>query len=199
VTKQGSDPASKPAADAEQALADIPAKKAPRVLWTHEKRPARHPSLGLAPVDMTAGFPAGAEKLRTSGPLLAARALEAVAAKDPTLTERHDEMAMRRLLRDGELVVERLAMCLASRNPRWLVEFAEWVSPIYRRRGTSLLDLAALCDGVKTAAAPHLSAEELAAAAAAIDAANAILRRNSRLGGDRHKRNALWNWMYRGV
>jgi len=188
-----------PAADAEKAIAELPAKKAPRVLWTHEKRPTRHPSLGLAPVDMKAGFAAGAERLRTSGSLVAARALEVAAVKDPTLTERHDEMAMRRLLRDGELVVERLAMCLASRNPRWLVEFAEWVSPIYRRRGTSLLDLAALCDGVKIAVGPHLSADELAEAAAAIDAANAVLHRNSRLAGDRHKRNALWNWMYRGV
>jgi len=31
------------------------------------------------------------------------------------------------------------------------------------------------------------------------EAAVAVLRRNSRLAGDRHKRNALWKWMYRGV
>jgi hypothetical protein len=199
VTKQGSEPASTPATDTGSAIAEIPAAKAPRVVWTREKRPVRHPSLGLAPVDMKGGYPAGAEKLRTSAALLAARALETAAARDATLIERHDETAMRRLLRDGELVVERLAMCVASGNPRWLVEFVEWVAPIYRRRGVSLLDLAAICDGVKRVAAPSLTADEMASAAAAIDAATAVLRRNSRLAGDRHKRNALWKWMYKGV
>jgi hypothetical protein len=199
VTETGSSPAQDTAAQADTALVKAPAPKAPRVIWTREKRPARHPNLGLAPVDMQAGYVAGAEQLRSSVSLVAARALEAAVKADPTITERYDETGLRRLLRDGELLVERLAMCLASGNPRWLVEFAEWVAPIYRRRGTSLLDLAALCDGLKAAAAAHLSAEELAAARASLEAATAVLRRNSRLAGDRHKRNALWKWMYKGV
>jgi hypothetical protein len=199
VTDTASSPAEDEAAQVDGALVEAPARKAPRVIWTREKRPARHPNLGLAPVDMRAGYLSAAEKLRSSTSLVAARALEAAAKADPTITERYDETGLRRLLRDGELLVERLAMCLASGNPRWLVEFAEWVAPIYRRRGTSLLDLAALCDGLKAAAAAHLAAEELAAAVTSLDAATAVLRRNSRLAGDRHKRNALWKWMYRGV
>ena len=170
-----------------------------RVLWTREKRQARHPALGLAPVDMRAGHPAAAERVRSSAALVAAKGLEAAAKADPTLLERNDETGLRRLLRDGELLAERLAMCLASGNSRWLVEFAEWVAPIYRRRGVSLLDLAALCDGIGTAASSLLDADEQASALVSLAGATAVLRRNSRLAGDRHKRNALWKWMYRGV
>ena len=42
----------------------------------------------------------------------------------------------------------------------------------------------------------HLAGDDVTRA---IDAATASLRKNSRIAGDRHKRNALWKWMYRGV
>ena len=209
VTETGPAPASNSAPigepTTETALVEAPARKmaripgSGRVPWTRERHPARHPNLGLAPVDMKAGHPGAAETLRSSAHLVAARALEAAAKTDPTIMDRYDEIGLRRLLRDGELLVERLAMCLASGNSRWLVEYAEWVAPIYRRRGTSLLDLATLCDGVKAAATDQLDPREFVAAGTSLDAAVAVLRRNSRLGGDRHKRNALWKWMYRGV
>jgi hypothetical protein len=35
--------------------------------------------------------------------------------------------------------------------------------------------------------------------AGALDAAIEVLRKNGRLGGDGHKRNALLKWLYRGV
>jgi hypothetical protein len=159
----------------------------------------RHPNMGLAPIDMKRGFPVAAEKVRRASLTIAAHALEAAIEADPTIRERYDNVALRRLLRDGELVAERLSMCLAGDDVRWLREYAEWVAPIYRRRGVSLLDLAALCAGVRDGIAPNLGEDELAAADRAIDAATASLRKNSRIAGDRHKRNALWKWMYRGV
>ena len=159
----------------------------------------RHPNLGLAPVNMRAGFPEAAAKLRGETALIAGRALEAAVEKDPTIKTRYDEVGLRHLLRDAELLVERLAMCLGSDNPRWLVEYAEWIAPIYRRRGVSLLDICALGDGIRQATAQDLGRDERAAAARSLDAATAIWKRNSRLAGDRHKRNALWKWMYRGV
>ena len=159
----------------------------------------RHPNLGLAPISMTAGFTAAAEKLRRDSPKIAARALEAATKADPTIKERYDEVGLRRLLRDGEVLTERLAMCLASDNPRWLGGFAEWSAPIFRRRGVTLLDLAALCAGIREAIAPNFGDDELASASRALDAATVVFRRNSRIAGDRHKRNALWKWMYRGV
>ena len=106
---------------------------------------------------------------------------------------------MRRLLRDAELLTERLAMCLGSNDTRWLGEYAEWIIPVYRRRGVSLLDLATVCEGLGRVIAPDLGPEEGELADRSLDAAVVVLRRDSRLAGDRHKRNALWKWMYKGV
>jgi hypothetical protein len=193
------EPGAAPAAEPTKAPAPEPAPEPKPVIWTRARHPFRHPNLGLAPVDMEAGHPQAADRLRAATILVAARALEAAVQSDPTLLTRYDEPGLRRLLRDGELLVERLAMCLASDNSRWLVEYAEWVAPIYRRRGISLLDLAALCDGLRSAAAGYLEPEDRSVAEAPLGAAIAVLRRNSRLAGDHHKRNALWKWMYRGV
>ncbi len=163
-------------------------------------RPAgRHPNLGLSPVDMKAGHPAAAEKLRGVAARVSASALEAAVKADPALSGRYDEVGLRRLLRDGELLVERLAMCLASGNDRWLIEYAEWIGPIYRRRGVPLGDLSALCAAIGETIGPLLGPDELAAATGSLQAATAVFKRNGRLAGDRHKRNALWKWMYRGV
>jgi hypothetical protein len=159
----------------------------------------RHPNLGLAPVSMASGFPAAAEKLRRDALKIAVSALEAVTRADPTISGRYSDVGRQRLLRDGEVLIERLAMCLASDDPRWLAGFAEWIAPIYRRRGVTLLDLAALCTGIQEVIAPDLSVDEQASTTRALDAAVVVLRRNSRIAGDRHKRNALWKWMYRGV
>ncbi len=148
---------------------------------------------------MTAGFIEAAHKLRRDSLKIAAAALAAATEADPTIKERYGEVGLRRLLHDGEILIERLAMCLASDNPRWLGEFAKWVAPIYRRRGVTLLDLAALCAGIQKTIEPDLSPGELASAARALAEATTIFRRDSRLAGDRHKRNSLWKWMYRGV
>ncbi len=163
-------------------------------------RPAsRHPNLGLAPIDMTAGNAAAAAKLRANATGISAGALEAAVRDDPTIRTRYDQVGLRRLLRDGELLVERLALCLAGGEDRWLTEYAEWIGPIYRRRGVALADLSALCAGIRETVDAQLSADEFAAAARSLDAAGAILKLNGRVGGDRHKRNALSKWMYRGV
>lgn len=163
------------------------------------KPAARHPNLGLAPSNMTASYPAAAEKLRSNAVRIAAVGLEGAVKADPTITDRYDEVALRRLLRDGELMVERLSMCLGSGEGRWLADYAEWIGPIYRRRGVPLGDLGALCAGLLEAAKPYLTPDEAEAAGRALDGAMAVFKRNGRLGGDRHKRNALWKWMYRGV
>lgn len=164
------------------------------------KAPAgRHPNLGLAPIDLTAGYPAAAEKLRDNAARISAAALEAAVEADPTIRTRYDEVGLRRLLRDGELLVARLATCLASGEDGLLVEYAEWIGPICRRRGVPQGDMSALCAGIRGALEPDLSADEFAAAGRALDAAAARFKRNGRLAGDGHKRNALLKWMYRGV
>jgi len=159
----------------------------------------RHPSLGLAPLDMTAGYAAAAVRLRSIAADISAGALEAATKADPTIRTRYDEVGLRRLLRDGELLVERLAMCLAGGEDRRLTEYAESIGPIYRRRGVPLNDLRVLCAGIRETVETYLAGDELIAAGRSLDAAGAVFARNGRLGGDRHKRNALLKWMYRGV
>jgi hypothetical protein len=159
----------------------------------------RHPNLGLAPVDVNAGYPAAGDALRAGALRLSAAALEAAAEADPTIRTRYDEAGLRRLLSDGELLVDRLATCVSSGEIRWLTEYAEWIQPVYRRRRVPLGDLVAICTGIREKVAPQLGPDELAVAERSLDAAIAILARNSRLGGDGHKRNALWKWLYRGV
>jgi hypothetical protein len=159
----------------------------------------RHPNLGLAPIDMTAGYAEAADRLRGDVLKISAVALQAAVLADPSIPSRFDEVGLRMLLRDGELLIERLALCLASGETRWLTEYAEWIGPTQRRRRVSLGDLAALCAGIRETVEARLSPQEFASAAASLDAAIDVFRRNGRIGGDRHKRNPLLRWMYRGV
>ena len=161
--------------------------------------PSRHPNLGLAPIDMKSGFAGAAARVRADKAGIAARGLEAAVKADRTLRDRYDDLGLRKLLRDGELLVERLAMSLGSDDVRWIAQYAEWVGPTYRRRGVPLADLATLCAGVREVVAADLDEDELAAADRALDAAQVVLRRNGRVAGDQHKRRALFKWMYRGV
>jgi hypothetical protein len=187
--------------------ATLPAKRTAKVakvpaapIAPSATRPAfDHPNLGLAPSNMTAGYPEAAERLRRESAPIAVRALESAIEQDPTIRTRYDDTGLRHLLRDAELLIERLAMCLSSDDQSWLVQYAEWIAPIYRRRGVSLLDVCAIGDGIRQAAVTDLSPDERAAVERSLDVALSVLKRNSRIAGDRHKRNALWKWMYRGV
>lgn len=158
-----------------------------------------HPNLGLAPFDMTSGYPAAAATLRREVAQISSGALTAAAKADPTFLTRYDEAGLRLLVRDAELLAERLAMCLGGGGVRWLTDYAEWIGPIERRRGVVLGDLAALCVGMGEVLEPALGADELAAAKRSLDAAANVFRRNGRIAGDRHKRNAFLKWMYKGV
>jgi len=160
---------------------------------------AHHPNLGLAPFDMTSGYPVAAAALRRDAAGISAGALTAAEKADATLRSRYDEAGLRLLRRDAELLTERLAMCLGGGGVRWLADYAEWIGPIERRRGVVLGDLAAMCTGIGEALDPALGADELAAAKRALDAAANVFRRNGRVAGDHHKRNALLKWMYKGV
>lgn len=159
----------------------------------------RHPELGLAPLSMNAGFPATAESIRHDCAAIAAGAVGLVVDRDPEFRARFGERALAGLLHDTEMLTERLAMCLASADGRWLPEYAEWMSPVLRRRGVAQADFAAICDALRDTVAPRLRPEEQALAASSIDAAAEVFRKNGRLSGDPHKRNALLRWLYRGV
>ena len=77
-------------------------------------------------------------------------------------------------------------------------EYAERVTPVYRRKKVPLDDLARLCEGLRAALPTTLSDEELAAAGRGLDAAIATFRWHRRLAGDGRKRNPLLQFIYKG-
>lgn len=158
-----------------------------------------HPSLGLPPHDLRAGFPGAAERLRASRGRLAARALEIAVDGDPTFTARHDEGSLRNFLQDLEVFVDRLALCVAGDDPHWLREFADQTATIYRRRKVAMDDVVALCEGLRAATRSVLAAPEQVPANAAIDEAVTVFRWYRRLAGDARKRNRILAAIYKGA
>ena len=108
-----------------------------------------HPSLGLPPTDMTAGFPDAAARLRAASARIGARTMEIVTAEDPGFGERHDEIALRRLLRDTEVFIDRLCRSLASGDPESVRAWAEQVAPLYRRRKVPMDDLIRISEALR--------------------------------------------------
>lgn len=158
-----------------------------------------HPSLGLPPLDPTAGFADAAARMRAGQDRLAARALAVALDADPTIGERYDETGQRQLLRDATLLVERIALCVAAGTPGPAHEYAEWTAPLYRRRRVPMDDVVALCDGIRAALPSLLSPAELASASAALDAAIDAYRWHRRLAGDARKKNAFLQFLYKGA
>lgn len=158
-----------------------------------------HPSLGLPQLDLTAGFPDAAARMRTAGDRLAARALAVAMDADPTMRDRYDEAGQRHLLRDASLLVERIARCVAAANPGPAHDYAEWTAPVYRRRQVPMDDLVALCDGIRVALPSVLAPAELAAASAGLDQAIEVYRWHRRLAGDARKKNAFLQFLYKGA
>jgi len=157
-----------------------------------------HPSLGLPPLDETAGLPDAARRIRERAAELAVRALSVAIERDPTLRDRNDEAGLRARLHDAQLLAERLAVCVGADDPTPLREYADWTSPVYRRKQVPLDDLIGLCEGLRSALPVALAPGELGAAEVALDAAVAQYRWHRRLAGDARKKNALLQFLYKG-
>jgi hypothetical protein len=158
-----------------------------------------HPSLGRAPRDLTAGSPTAAHHIRASIPTLAARALESAVDRDPTLKTRYDEVALRERLRDAELLADRVALSVAAGDPEPAKEYADWTTPVYRRKQVPLDDLINLLEGLRQAVPSVVDGQALADAQAAIDDAIVQYRWHRRLAGDARKRNAFLQFIYKGA
>ena len=157
-----------------------------------------HPSLGLPPSDPTAGLPAAAARIRTNEARLAARALRVAMDADATMERRFDETGLRQLLRDAELLAERVAVSVETDQPGLAREYAEWTATVYRRRGVSMDDVVALCEGLREAFPSVLAPGELPAADAALDAAIKAYRWHRRIAGDARHKNAFLQFLYKG-
>ena len=157
-----------------------------------------HPSLGLPPRDTNTAWADVARRIRDNGPQLAARALAVAIERDPTLRERYDEIGLRQRLHDAELLAERIAVSVAADDPAAAREYADWTSPMYRRKRVPLDDLINLCEGLRAAIAGAVAPGMAAASDVAIDAAIAQYQWHRRLAGDARKRNAFLQFIYKG-
>jgi hypothetical protein len=115
------------------------------------------------------------------------------------MRDRHGEVGLRKLLRDTEIYVDRLALCAASLDPGWAQRWADQVSPLYRRNGIPMDDLIHLGEGLRLAVQGYLSPAERVPVEAGVDAAIQSFRWYRRLAGDARKRNKLLQFLYKGA
>jgi hypothetical protein len=147
---------------------------------------------------MKAGHPEAAARLLAAKAALGARALEIAVDRDPTLTDRYAEAGLRHLLRDTEILIDRLSQSVASGQAFYLTSFAEQAVPVYRRRRVPMDDVANLVASIGIAMASILGPEERAAGEVAVEEAVKVLRWHRRLGGDARRRNPILSALYRG-
>jgi hypothetical protein len=166
---------------------------------TIDSRFVSHPSLGAPPPSRTAGLPAAAARIRAARDRLGTRALEVAIERDSTIRDRYTELDLRKLLRDTQPMIERLAYALDYADPDGLAAWADWVVPLYRRRGVPMDDLINVCEGLRLAATNVLAPNERPAANVAIDKAIYVLRWHRRLAGDARKRNRFLAFIYKGA
>jgi len=158
-----------------------------------------HPTLGLPPRSLQAGYPDAAARLRTERARLAVRALEVAVTEDATFRTRYDEDGLRNLLGDAEVLVDRLALCVAGDDVHWLKEFADQSATVLRRRGVPMDDIVRICEGLRAGARSVLAEDEMATADRALDEAVTVYRWYRRLSGDARKKNPIIDAIYKGI
>ena len=98
-----------------------------------------------------------------------------------------------------DILIDRLALSIATNDPAPMREFADQVVPVYRRRKVSMDDLIKIANALRAAAAPYVDGAAAAPMHAAIDAAIAVFKWNRRIAGDARKRNKLLQLLYKGA
>lgn len=156
-----------------------------------------HPAQGLPPADATLGQPEVAARLRASE-RLPALALQAALRLDGTLRDRHDELMLRRFLRDYEQHIEQLARAIETGEDRFVVVYGETLVPTFRRRDVRMNDVVTLLRGLEEAAVGLVGSSQSSAVRAPFEAWIARMRRHRRLPGD-HKGNAVVRFIWKGA
>ena len=157
-----------------------------------------HPSLGHPPSDIAAGLPEAAARLRASNGRLARIALQAAVRLAPGFDERYDETMLRVFLRDYERHIEQLARALETGSDDYVVNYGEWLVPIYRRRRVPMADFMAVLGGLRDAAASVLSPDENEVSAALFERWSERLKHHGRLPGD-HRGNPIIRFFWKGA
>lgn len=157
-----------------------------------------HPSLGFPPADARAGLPDAAARLRANRERICRVALQGAERLEPGLGERYDEDMLRLFLRDMDRHLEQLAKAMETGDDSFVVNYGEWVIPIYRKRRVSMRDFMALLGGLRDAAGGVLTPDENRAAALLFERWNDRLKHHGRLPGD-HKGNAIIRFFWKGA
>jgi hypothetical protein len=157
-----------------------------------------HPALGLPPSDASAGLPDAAARLRASRERIARLALDATLRIDAAFASRYDELALRRILRDYEQHIEQVARALETGEERYVVQYGEWIVPLYRRRGIRMNDFVTMLHGLREAALSVLPAEAAPRTRELVDRWIERLRHHRRLPGD-HEGNPIVRFIWKGA
>ena len=158
-----------------------------------------HPSLGLPPASPAGGHQTAAAALHAVRDRLAARALEAFVANDPTARERLDELALRRLLRDLGTILDEVATTLVTADRGAFIAWCESLVPGYRKRNVPMDDLVRLMGELERATAAGIEPEPAAVAGSLLADAAAAFKSHRRLGGDAKKKNPVIDFIYKGA
>jgi hypothetical protein len=157
-----------------------------------------HPSLGLPPPDRTAGQPGAAGRLRDARGRLAQIALETALQLDPTFSDRYDQLALRRFLRDYDTHLEQLARALETGEDRFVVQYGEWLVPVYRHRHVPMKDVMLLLEGLRAAALTVVNSQDATLLGPLMERWRARLTHHQRLAGD-HKGNSVVRFFWKAA
>jgi hypothetical protein len=152
----------------------------------------------MPPHDVTAGHPGAATRLRASRERIARLALQATVRDAVGFAERYDDLALRLFLRDLDRHIEQLARALETGQAYYVAQYAEWLVPVYRRRGVPMADFMALLAGLRVASGTVLTPDENEAADGLLEKWVATLKHHQRLAGD-HKGNSVIRFFWKGA
>ncbi len=158
-----------------------------------------HPSLGLPPTDRISDLPPAAARVAAARDRHAGRALEIAIDRDPTIRERHDEHAVRRLLRDTAVLVDRVVDALAAGDPGPARAFADATPPAYRRRKVPMDDLITISRSIRDAIGAVLPTADMDPVDEAVEAMVERFAWHGRIAGDGRKKNRLLQAIYKGA
>ena len=158
-----------------------------------------HPLHGARPLDTSAGFPEAAAQISARWSEVADRGIIAAVEHNPELRDRVGDLGLRHLLRDAEVVLQKLCESLSVGSVAPLRNFTEHATATWRRRRISMDDVTDLYEGLRVAVASTITGEAAAFADSALTEGIAVLKWHRRLGGDERKRNRILKAIYKGA
>ena len=158
-----------------------------------------HPLHGARPLDTRAGFPEAAAQISARWSDVADRGIIAAVEHNPELRERVGDLGLRHLLRDAEVVLQKLCESVGAGSVAPLKNFTEHATATWRRRRISMDDVTDLYEGLRVAVAATITGEAAAFADSALTEGIAVLKWHRRLGGDMRKRNRILKAIYKGA